>query len=116
MNKTRFLRDSILDEMLEEIRQISDQVSRHQLSPLLFFNSFIALTEMYETNKTVLKHLEKSIEVMRNNDSPPESIDPVVESATHIQMGLINVHSTLKKDIEDLLNSIEDLKENLKIK
>ena len=115
MTKTRFLRDNILDEMLEEIRTIAEQVSRQQIPPLLFHNSFLALTEMYETNKNVLRHLETAIDLLRDNASAQAAINPIVEAAAHIQMGIVNVHNTLKNDIENLLEGIRILKTNLKI-
>ncbi len=115
MGKTRFLRDNILDDMLDEIRAISDQVARQEIPPLLFYKSFTALTEMYETNKNILRHLEEAIETLRKKGVDNESIDPIVQAAVHIQMGIVNVHNTLKQDIENLLDSIQSLKKNLKI-
>ena len=115
MKQSRFLRDNILDEMLAEVRAISDKMTRREFPPIIFCNSLSALTELYETNKTVLQHLETAIEAMRKKESTEIVIDQIVEAAAHIQLGLVSVHNALKEDINELLEGILNLKKNLGI-
>jgi hypothetical protein len=113
--KKRFLRDNVLDDMLNEIRSISDRVSDSQFPTLMFSQSITAISEMYESNKIVLEHLEDVIEQMREKDINDDVMDKVVEAAAHVQIGLMSIHASLKSDIDTLLSSIETLKNSLGI-
>jgi hypothetical protein len=109
----RFLRDNVLDDMLHEIRVISDRVTEAEFPTLMFTQSITAISEMYETNKIILEHLETIIEQVRD-DSPKEDIlQKAVEAAAHVQIGLVSVHTALKQDIDTLMSSIESLKDSL---
>lgn len=111
----RFLRDNILDEMLHEIRNISETITDSQFPTLMFSQSLAAISEMYETNKTVLHHLEEVIEQLREKEVDDQVLDQVVNAAAHVQIGLMSVHSALKNDVESLLNGIESLRSTLEI-
>ena len=111
----RFLRDRVLDNMLEEIRAISDKVTDTEFPSFIFSHSISAISEMYETNKVVLQHLEDAIEKMRETNVKGEVLETVVESAAHIQIGLMSIHTALKGDLDSLMNSIETLKSSLDV-
>lgn len=111
----RFLRDRVLDNMLDEIRSISEKVTDTEFPSFIFSQSISAISEMYETNKVVLQHLEDAIEKMRETHVEGEILETVVESAAHIQIGLMSIHSALKGDLDSLMDSIETLKDSLSI-
>lgn len=115
MNKKRFLRDNTLNEMLDEIRAISNKISNSEFPALLFSNTLLNITEMYETNKVVLERLEDSIEKARQSDVDPELLDELIESAAHVQLSLVSVHRALKDDVSFLVKVIKTLKDNLDI-
>lgn len=115
MAMKRFLRDNILDEMLEEIRMISGKTAETGFPTLVFSQALISLSELYETNKVVLKHLEEVIDRLRHSNVETETIDQVVEAAAHIQVGLVTVHNALKKDVQTILDGIDMLRKNLNI-
>ncbi len=102
MTQTRFLRDDVLDEMLLEIKSISDRVDNEYASSLKFYKTFISLTELYETNKIALVHMEDAIELLRKEGASQEVIDLVVGAALHIQLGIVNVHNIIKEDTKEI--------------
>lgn len=113
MSHKRFLRDNILDEMLNEIRSITTKIESTQYPTLLFSHSLRTVNEMYETNRTVLVILEDLIDVLRNRNPEDPSLDPIVESAAHIQIGLVSVHKALKDDVQQLVEVIDNLKNTI---
>ncbi|HQH71694.1 MAG TPA: hypothetical protein PK360_06395 [bacterium] len=114
MLKKRFLRDKVLDEMLSEIRRISENVPETRFPSLVFSKSLLSLSELYESNKVVLQRLEGILDQLRKNPSGNEEIiDEVVEAAVHVQQGLMSVHNALTQDIRGILDGIQDLREIL---
>ncbi|MFB3789523.1 MAG: hypothetical protein ACE15F_24460 [bacterium] len=114
MLKKRFLRDNVLDEMLSEIRRISENVKENRFPSLVFSKSLLSLSDLYETNKIVLQRLEGIIGHLRKHPSGNEEIiGEVVEAAAHIQLGLVSVHNALTQDIRGILDGIQDLREIL---
>ncbi len=113
MAKVRFLRDRMLDGMLNEIQSISEKVNEENLSPLFFSRSFSSLSEMYETNKMILENLEEAIEQLRHGDPHEEIIDTVVKAAAHIQLSLVTIHTSIKDDINTLMEGITELQNTL---
>lgn len=111
----RFFRERVLDNMLVEIRYISEKVTDTEFPSFIFSQSISAVSEMYETNKVVLQLLEDAIEKMRETHVEGEILETVVESAAHIQIGLMSIHTALKRDLDSLMNSIETLKDSLSI-
>ncbi len=113
MTKTRFLRDHTLDEMLDEIRLISEKVSNSNFPSMIFSNSVSSLSELYESNKIVLQHLEDAIEQIRGQHPPDEILDKIVEAAAHVQLGLVSVHNALKQDVNSLLKVLTQMENSL---
>ena len=112
MSKGRFLRDNVLTDMLTEIKNMAEQVEKKEMPSLLFSNSLAALAEMYETNKLVLQRLEETIQRLRDENQVSDLVDPIVEAAAHIQLGLVTIHNSLKEDISQMLEAIEDIKKS----
>lgn len=96
--RRRFLRDSVLDQMLQELRDIHDKVETaeeefsSELGPILQ-----AALEVYESDKIVLGHIEKAIEKVRADPSASSHLDDLVLAATHLRLGLTAFHSVLVK-------------------
>lgn len=109
----RFLRDNALDNMLTEIRSISEKFSRNEFPGFVFTKSLESLTEMYETNKLILQHIEDAIEMLRKTGSNEEALMSLVSAAAHVQIGMISIHNALKEDVNILLGQILELKESL---
>lgn len=93
--KKRFLRDGVLNEMLETICSISDKVPECD-SSVICSQSFASLVELYETNKIVLQYLEEVIDDLRDDVSLEDVIEKVVQAAAHIQLGCLAAHNTLQ--------------------
>lgn len=115
MDKKRFLRDSVLDDMLDEIRSISDKVSESGFPSMMFHSSLMSLSELYESNKHVLTQLEKAIDLIRRDGKPSAVLNEIVDAAVHVQIGLTTVHNALKQDINQVLENIQQLKASLSL-
>lgn len=109
----RFLRDNALENMLHEIRAISEKFARNEFPGFVFTKSLESLTEMYETNKIILKHIEDAIELLRKSGDNEEALMSIVAAAAHVQIGMISTHNALKEDVNILLGQILELKEAL---
>ena len=99
--------------MLEEIRMISGKTSDSGFPTMVFSQALVSLSELYETNKVVLVHLEKVIDQLRKEGVRTEIVERVVEAAAHIQVGLVTVHNALKKDVQTIVEGIETLRKKL---
>lgn len=115
MKKKRFLRDNVLDTMLEEIRLISGKTPDREYHGMFFSQSLLSLGELYETNKLVLIHLEEVIDRLRKDRVNQGIIEQVAAAAAHIQLGLLTVHTALKKDTQAMTDGIDYLRKCLNI-
>ncbi len=115
MSRKRFLRDNVLDDMLNDIRMISGRTAETGFPTMVFSQALISLSELYETNKVVMVHLEDVIDKLREQGVDSATIDQVVEAAAHIQVSLITVHSALKQDVQSILEGVEQFRESLGI-
>lgn len=115
MSKKRFLRDHLLDDMLSEVRLVSEKVGESEFPRMIFSQSLMSLSEMYETNKVVLEHLESIIDMLRSNEDPESIIKHAVEAAAHVQLGLVAVHNSLKEDMNVISESVKSLRVSLGI-
>jgi len=115
MKKKRFLRDNVLDMMLEEIHLIAGKSPEGNYPGMFFSQSLFSLGELYETNKLVLIHLEEVIDRMRRDRINQGIVEQVAAAAAHIQLGLVTVHTALKKDTQAMLEGIEHLRKCLDI-
>lgn len=111
MSGKRFLRDNTLGDMLEEIRAISDKVSQNEFPNIMFSQSLLSLSELYETNTHVLEQIESAIEGVRNGSESSEVLEDLVHAAAHVQIGLVSVHKSLKTDIASILSTLDHLKD-----
>lgn len=104
--KKRFLRDGVLDSILDEICSISEKVPDMD-SAVVCSQSFATLVELYETNKIVLQYLEAVIDDMRGGASYETVLEKVVQAAAHMQIGCVSAHQTLQSlfDREDMIRS-----------
>lgn len=95
-SKRRFLRDHVLDQMLNELRDIQQRVESRQeeftsdVGPI-----FQAALELYEANKIVLGHIETVIESVRGSKSQELCLGDLTMAAAHLSMGITAFHSVL---------------------
>jgi hypothetical protein len=115
MSRKRFLRDNVLDDMLNDIRMISGRTAETGFPTMVFSQALVSLSELYETNKVVMVHLEEVIDKLRVQGVDSSTIDQVVEATAHIQVGLVTVHSALKKDVQSILDGVEQFRKSLGI-
>ena len=113
MTKPRFLRDNVLNSMLDDIRKIAFRIESQEVNFLFFQNSISSLEEVYETNKLVLYQLEKVIEQLRDQNAMTEVIDSLVGAAAHVQIGLSSLHNSLKIDLDQMHEFIINLKSSI---
>lgn len=110
MPKKRFLRDKVLHNMLDDILRLSDLLENETMPMFTFKNSMCSLAGLYQTNKLILERLEETIELLKQDDKSQESIDKVVEAAAHIQLGLVEIHQSIKTDFDMLHDAVEKLR------
>ena len=114
-DKKRFLRDHLIDDMLSEVRLVSDKVGDSDFPRMIFSQSLSSLSEMYETNKVVPQHLEDIIDLLKKQADTKDVIQHAVEAAAHVQLGLVAVHGALKDDMNVISGSVQSLRESLGI-
>ncbi len=93
MTERRFLRDNIMDELLQEVWIASEKIA--QLPTPIQENMFTSLIELYESNIVVLRRIEKAIEQLRENEPQNEIINTLAESAAFIQLALKGVNHAI---------------------
>lgn len=98
--KKRFLRDGVINEMLDDICSITAKVPDSNTS-VVCSQSFASLVELYETNKIVLQYLEDVIDELREGYPVDRVIEKVVQAAAHIQIGCLSAHNTLQELFND---------------
>lgn len=111
MGKKRFLRDRVLHTMLDDITSVSDMIENENMPMFTFKHSMCSLAELYQTNKLILERLEETIELLKKEGGSQEAIDKVVEAAAHIQLGLVEIHQSIKTDFDTLHEAVVKLRE-----
>lgn len=108
----RFLRDKVLDGMLNDIQFIASKVLDASPKTLVFNDSIASLEEMFETNKLVLSRLEEAIAELRNHSGKdaPDIIDPLVEACAHIQIAMVSIHNSLRSDLDRIHDTVTEMR------
>lgn len=107
----RFLRDHVLDAMIEELQRLRYDIANHE-NDSERDKHFAILHVVYETSRVVLERLEEVLEQLRVGVTSEEMIIPIAEAAMHLQNGLRNIHRSLKEgEIEDI--SVDELQAEL---
>ncbi len=115
MARRRFLRDGVIDDLINNVKEILDAVSGEEISDEFLFRYVNSLLISFQTNKLVLERIEESIEIARKSDPTNEICIPLADAAMHIQTGIITLHDSLvesiSEDNEEL--DISDLSEEM---
>jgi hypothetical protein len=111
MAKKRFLRDKVLHTMLDDITRVSEMIENEQMPMFTFKHSMCSLAGLYQTNKLILEHLEEAIEQLKTDGKSQDAIDNVVKAAAHIQLGLVEIHQSIKTDFDTLHEAVAKLRE-----
>ncbi len=88
--RKRFLRDGVLDEMIEFMRLWDRELNRnttiqaHSLAPLI---------HLFESNKLILKRLERKIELLKQSNN--SMLEDCIIWAMLVQSGLRNSYEGL---------------------
>lgn len=110
MTKKRFLRDKVLHTMLDDITRISELIEHDSMPMFTFKHSMCSLAGLYQTNKIILEHLEEAIEQLKKDGQSQDAIDNVVKAAAHIQLGLVEIHQSIKTDFDTLHEAVDKLR------
>ncbi len=114
MTQNRFLRDNKLDEMITEIRSIAEQIPSSYVPSIVISRSLDSLSQLYEKHKITLVHLEDAISNLRSdNPNTNDALDSVLVATLHVQQGLIAIHESMKNDVSELKEQIDNLKNSL---
>ncbi len=105
MENKRFLRDGVIDSMIQHICDISGSYTEEG-SVVVCSQSFESITELYESNKIALKYLESLIEESHEEMEIDDLIDQVVEAATQIQQGCPSTYSSLQGSLNNYIRVI----------
>ncbi len=108
----RFIRDGVLDEMIQEVKKIMEKVSHDKSMEDDHHRYINSLLIHYETAKISLERIEESIERARKSDSTGEITNPLCEAASHIKTGIMSQHEILMTDIKQFPSDL-DLKDFL---
>ncbi len=93
--RRRFLRDKVLDELIEEVQNILANIPQNNQATENLFHYINSLVITYKTAKVTLERIEESIEIARKHDPTGEICSPLVEAASHIQTQIISLHEGL---------------------
>ncbi len=115
MTKKRFLRDKVIHTMLDDIQRISELIENEEMPMFTFKHSLCSLASMYQTNKLILERLEETIEMLKKENPDHPAIDNVVEAAAHIQLGLVEIHQSIKSDFDTLHEAVVKLRDLLDV-
>ena len=108
MTNKRFLRDRILDDMIDDIQFMSDKLPVNECQWLVNTQLNAFLSDLFQVNKKVLERLETLIEEKRNVTLPDDVIVCLVKTASDIQSGLVSVRRSIKEGIEGMTDGIQD--------
>lgn len=97
--KKRFLREGVLDEMIQRL-QIWDQDSLRE--PQHQVPSLAALIQIFETNKIILQQVETLIERTKNTN--PDIVKELTLVAYLLQIGLRNAFIGIEDEKMNLPN------------
>jgi hypothetical protein len=102
MGYKRFLRDGVLERLLDEVRQAVERLPGED-EPRNFLAQYLqSIIISYETNKITLERIEEAIEIARPHDATGEIYVPLCEAATHIKSGILSLHEALWRNLEPL--------------
>lgn len=102
MANKRFLRDGILERLLDEVKQTVERLPGKD-EPRNFLAQYLqSIIISYETNKITLERIEEAIESARPFDTTGEICIPLCEAATHIRSGILSLHEALWRNLEPL--------------
>jgi hypothetical protein len=105
MAKKRFLRDGVLDELIQYVERYMSTVPDKDTSIEYRFHYANSLLVMFKTCKITLERIEETIEIALENDKTGEICSPLAEAAMHVQAGIISLHESL------LLNTSQKVEE-----
>ncbi|MFB3786216.1 MAG: hypothetical protein ACE15F_07585 [bacterium] len=98
MKRKRFLRDHILDELIQQLETVQAEALKEVSAGTHLLRYLNALLVAYKTCKITLERIEEGIESARKNDPTGEIRVPLVEAATHIQAGVLSLHEMFLTD------------------
>lgn len=104
--KKRFLRDGVLDQMIEKIREYDKKSwTTHET----FMPSLASIIQLFQLNRFILKQLETQIEKLREKDS--ELYHEFKNIAAHLQEGMRSTFEGLEEECDSIVfcNETDDL-------
>lgn len=96
MGKRRLLRDGILDEMIERLRQIDRQ---NWTLENMAVPTPIAIIKLFEMNRLILRDLEKQLEDVKSKNEM-DWYQKLLPLAHHLQEGLRNTFDGVEEEWE----------------
>ncbi len=114
MSKKRFLRDNVLQDMLDNFEKLAQLVNESESKEICPAGEQDLIRMMFETNHTVLERLEETIEGIKNGAQKDELNVSLTEAAMHIQTATRSIHDILmgrvdarRDDLDDLIDEID---------
>jgi hypothetical protein len=96
--KKRFLRDGVLDSMIEQIKVYDKKSWTHND---VFLPSFASILQLFQLNRFILKQIESQIETIRNDVGITR--DELIHIASHLQDGLRNTFHGLQEECQRII-------------
>lgn len=104
MSKRRFIRDGLLDEMIDDLHRCREQMVRDETDHK-YVQLYLTIHTMYETAKVVLERLEEVLDQYREHQSIEEVTVPIADAAMHLQTGIRTIHNSIIKEDGEILDT-----------
>lgn len=102
MGYKRFLRDGVLERLLDEVKETVGRLPEEDESLNFLIQYLHSIIISYETSKVTLERIEEAIESARPKDATGEICIPLCDAATHIKSGILSLHEALWRNLEPL--------------
>lgn len=98
MLKSRFLRDHVLDGMIEDVKLNLNAIDRSDPANAGLYNYTYSLFVTFRTNKVVLSKIEECIEFSRKNNPSDRNIALLSETIMHIHAEIVSLYEALRQN------------------
>ncbi|MEW6238645.1 MAG: hypothetical protein AB1656_24945 [Candidatus Omnitrophota bacterium] len=103
MVKMRFLRDKVIDKLIEEVERLSASIPDEDENSIEFLSHYVnSLLITFKTTKIVLERVEEAITAARKIDNTEIVYAPLCEAAMHLQVGVNSLNEALWLNTQSL--------------
>jgi len=109
MVKKRFLRDQVIDKLIEDVERLAASIPNVDDSSIEFLSHYVnSLLIAFKTAKISLERIEEAITAARKIDNTEIVHAPLCEAAMHLQVGVNSLNEALWLNTQSLREENED--------